>query len=114
MNAMIRTTLAATLLTLIAAPALAADSMPIPEKAQTCIACHGADGIATQDIYPHLAGQYASYLEHALREYRAGLRKNPVMTPMAAALSDDDIRKLAAYYAAQRSPLYAPSIPKTP
>jgi cytochrome c553 len=101
----------------LAAAALLAASLPAaaepaatPEKVTVCAACHGADGKATQPIYPNLAGQYASYLEQSLREYRAGERKNPVMTPQAAALSDADIRQLAAYYAALPGPLYTPSI----
>lgn len=95
-------------LLLAGAPALAAG--PTPEKVTVCAACHGADGKAMQPIYPHLAGQYANYLEQALREYRAGLRKNPVMTPQAATLTDADIRQLAEYFAAQPGPLYTPSI----
>jgi cytochrome c553 len=91
-----------------AAPAVAA---PVtPEKVTVCAACHGADGKSTQPIYPSLAGQYANYLEHALKEYRAGLRKNPIMAAQAATLTDKDIAELAAYFAAQPSPLYTPSI----
>ena len=41
--------------------------------AQTCQACHGADGNSTAAIYPRLAGQYADYLARALQEYRAGM-----------------------------------------
>ena len=50
---------------------------------------------------PRLAGQYADYLEMALKEYRSGKRPNPVMAGMAAALSDEDIADLAAYFASQ-------------
>lgn len=94
---------------LFAAPAVAGD-MATPEKVTVCTACHGADGKATQPIYPHLAGQYANYIEQALKEYRAGTRKNPVMGPQAASLTDADIRALAAYYAAQPSLLHTPTI----
>lgn len=80
-----------------------------PEKVTTCAACHGTDGKALQPIYPNLAGQYANYMEQALKEYRAGTRKNAIMAAQAAALSDADIRELAAYYSAQPSPLYTPS-----
>jgi len=92
-----------------AGPALAAD-MPTPEKVTVCAACHGADGKATQPIYPHLAGQYANYIEQALKEYRSGKRKNPIMGAQAAGLTDADIRALAAHYAAQSSLLHTPSI----
>lgn len=90
-------------------PALA-DQGATPEKVTVCAACHGADGKAVQAIYPHLAGQYANYLEQSLKEYRDGTRKNPIMAGQAAALTDADIRQLAAYYAAQPGPLYTPSI----
>jgi cytochrome c553 len=96
--------------TLLAAGPAAAGDLATPEKVTVCAACHGADGKATQPIYPHLAGQYANYLEQALREYRAGTRKNPVMGPQAATLTDADIRQLAAYYAAQPGSLHTPHI----
>jgi len=92
-----------------AGPALAGD-MATPEKVTVCSACHGADGKAAQPIYPHLAGQYANYIEHALKEYRSGKRKNPIMGAQAAGLTDADIHALAAYYSAQSSMLHTPSI----
>jgi cytochrome c553 len=81
-----------------------------PEQVATCAACHGADGKAIAPIYPHLAGQYSNYLEQALREYRSGERKNMIMGPQAKALTDADIRALAAYYAALPGPLYTPNV----
>lgn len=90
-------------------PALAEKSAP-PEKVTVCAACHGTDGKAPQALYPHLAGQYANYLEQALREYRDGTRKNPIMAGQATALTDADIRQLAAYFSAQPGPLYTPSV----
>ncbi|MGH8442414.1 MAG: c-type cytochrome [Nevskiaceae bacterium] len=90
--------------------AVAGDSAAAPEKAALCAACHGADGKAMIPIYPHLAGQYSTYIEQALREYRAGARKNPVMTPQAATLTDAEIRQLAAYYSALPGPLHTPEI----
>ena len=81
-----------------------------PAKAAVCAACHGADGKAVQPMYPNLAGQYANYLEHALREYKSGLRKNPIMGGQAASLSDADIHELAQYFSQQPSPLYTPSV----
>ncbi|NHA15800.1 cytochrome c [Thioalkalivibrio sp. XN279] len=93
---------------LLAAGALVASSAEAgnPElgkaKSATCVACHGDDGRGTAPNFPVLAGQYADYLEHALRQYRSGERNNALMAPMAAGLSDDDIADLAAYYAAMR------------
>jgi cytochrome c553 len=71
------------------------------QKAQVCEACHGPDGKSVAPTYPHLAGQYESYLIKALADYRAGRRSNPIMAPMAANLSDQDIEDLAAWFASQ-------------
>jgi len=73
-----------------------------PEAAATCVACHGRSGVGTMDEYPNLAGQYADYLAQALNDYRLGKRKNPIMQPFAQQLSQDDIRALGKYFAAQK------------
>lgn len=75
------------------------------EKSATCAACHGAQGVGEIKTYPILAGQYPSYLEHALKSYRDGSRENAIMAGFAGALSDQDIADLAAYFAAQPGPL---------
>jgi cytochrome c553 len=79
--------------------AIAGDPEAGQKKSQVCQACHGADGKGTNPIYPILAGQHADYMEHALKAYRDGSRKNAVMSGIAAPLSDQDIADLAAYYA---------------
>lgn len=71
------------------------------EKSAVCAACHGEAGISPAPVWPNLAGQHEDYLAQALREYQDGERKHPVMTAQAAALTPEDIRRLAAYYAAQ-------------
>ena len=71
-------------------------------KAATCAACHGADGNSPVAIYPKLAGQSADYIVKQLQEFKAGTRKDPVMGPMAAALSEQDMLEIASYYAAQK------------
>lgn len=85
----------------LALPAHAADLEKGKAKAdQVCAACHGKDGNTPIDpTYPKLAGQHRDYLEHALRDYKADRRKNPIMGAMAKPLSRDDIENLAAYYA---------------
>lgn len=72
------------------------------EKSQACAACHGPDGNSPSPQFPILAGQYADYLVHALTAYQTGKRKNPIMQPMAAPLSEQDKEDLAAYYASQK------------
>jgi cytochrome c553 len=81
----------------------AAKGDPVAGKAKsvTCQACHGVDGKSIAPEYPNLAGQYASYMEKALRDYRDGRRTNVIMAPMAAGLSDQDIADLAAWYSMQ-------------
>jgi cytochrome c553 len=74
----------------------------VPKAGQTCVACHGNDGIGIMPEYPNLAGQHADYIEQALKAYRAGQRKNPIMGGMAAPLKDADIKALAQYYSSQR------------
>lgn len=71
------------------------------QKAQTCQACHGADGNSTDPNFPRLAGQYEDYLRQALHDYKSGARKNAIMSGMAAPLSDEDIANLAAYFASR-------------
>lgn len=81
---------------------LAADIEAGREKAaQVCAACHSPDGSAPIPGNPKLAGQYADYLEHTLRGYRSGTRPNPIMAGMAAALTDEDIANLAAWFSSQ-------------
>lgn len=75
--------------------------------AQTCAACHGADGnkpIAPDQ--PILAGQYADYLQRALMDYKIGKRTNPIMKGFAAQLSRQDIEDLATWFASQQSVLH--------
>lgn len=73
---------------------------------QSCIDCHGADGNAPiAPTYPKLGGQYGDYLAHALQQYRAGDRQNSLMTPQAAALTDQEISDLAAYFGSRTSQL---------
>lgn len=70
--------------------------------AAPCAACHGADGAATADKdTPILAGQYESYILHALKEYRSGDRQNLIMGGMVQNLSIDELKALAAWFAGQ-------------
>ncbi len=73
---------------------------------QSCADCHGADGNGPLDpSYPKLGGQYADYLAHALKAYRAGDRQHALMTGQATGLSDQDISDLAAYFASRERQL---------
>lgn len=70
-------------------------------RAAMCVACHGPGGHSVIPANPKLAGQHARYLSGALAAYKSGARSNPVMASMAAALSEQDIEDIAAYFAAQ-------------
>ena len=52
----------------------------------------------TTPDYPKLAGQYPDYLAKALRDYKSGQRKNPIMAGMAQGLTDKDIENLARIF----------------
>lgn len=67
-------------------------------KAQQCVACHGEKGITSNPQFPNLAGQNATYLEMQLNDFKSGKRNDPIMSPIAKTLSDQDIADLALYY----------------
>jgi cytochrome c553 len=87
---------------LIPVPVTAADTAAGQAKAkEICQACHGLDGNSATADYPKLGGQYPDYLAKALRDYKSGARKNPIMAGFAGALTAKDIDNVAAYYASQ-------------
>lgn len=67
-------------------------------KAVVCQACHGATGNSANPEWPSLAGLGADYISEQLKNFKDGKRNNPVMMPMAAALSPDDMANLGAYF----------------
>jgi len=82
------------------------------EKTGHCAGCHGEDGNSLIPSYPKLAGQHASYLVNQLQSFKSGTRNNAMMAPMAAALSENDMADIAAYYAEQKiSENPAPALP---
>jgi len=66
---------------------------------QVCAACHSADGSRGSPANPILQGQHAEYLVKQLQEFKTDKRSNPIMKGFASALSDDDMRHVAAFYA---------------
>jgi cytochrome c553 len=90
------------LMALGSSAASAADLAAGKAKAgEVCQACHGVDGNSASADFPKLGGQYPDYLAKALRDYKSGQRKNPIMAGFAKPLSTQDIDNLAAYYASQ-------------
>ncbi len=72
-----------------------------------CVACHGADGNSAASANPHLAGQVEQYIYKQLKNFKAvdgkpAARDNPIMAGMAAPLSDEDMKNVAAWFASQK------------
>jgi cytochrome c553 len=84
-----------------AAPAAKPDLAKGQATAQVCSACHTADGSRGSPANPILAGQHPEYLVKQLTEFKAGKRKNAIMSGLAATLSDDDMKNVAAFYASK-------------
>jgi cytochrome c553 len=72
------------------------------KKAEACAACHGPAGNSPTGAFPVLAGQTFRYLYLQLKDFNEGRRKDPVMSPMAAPLTRQDMLDLAEYFAAQK------------
>lgn len=97
------------LLSLIPVPALALGDAQAGKRivmqgndqgATACVSCHGADGKGNPAAgFPRLAGLSDKYLIKQLQDYRRGTRRNPVMQPIAAALEQQQLLDVAAYYA---------------
>ncbi len=75
-----------------------------------CIGCHGADGQGV-GAFPALAGKDAAYLADQLKNYKSGARQNPMMTPIAKGLTDEQIVTLAKYYATRGTASAAAATP---
>jgi cytochrome c553 len=69
------------------------------QKAEICQPCHGKSGVSAITGVPSLAGQQDQFLQWQLVFFRSGRRKNEQMSPMAAMLSDEDVRDLGAWFA---------------
>jgi cytochrome c553 len=68
-----------------------------------CAACHTNDGSRGSPANPILQGQHPEYLVKQLTEFKAGKRVNAIMTGMASALSEDDMKNVAAFYASKQA-----------
>jgi cytochrome c553 len=73
--------------------------------AATCMACHTADGTRGAVANPILQGQHPEYLVKQLQEFKAGKRVNAIMQGMAAPLSEEDMKHIAAFYAGKQAKL---------
>jgi len=97
-----------------AAPAAAAKpAKPDPAKGDTlfntappngvsCASCHNADGNSAIAANPKLAQQHPEYILKQLQDFKAGKRKNAVMQPMVAPLSEQDMRDIAWFVGSKK------------
>jgi cytochrome c553 len=76
---------------------LTADPLLAPEG---CVGCHGAEGLSQMLDAPNLAGEANIYIDTQLKAFRTGKRQHEIMSPIAAELTDEDIRAIADWYAA--------------
>jgi len=78
--------------------AQAGDAAAGKVRAAACVGCHGAEGVSANLPGPTLAGQHEPYLVEALKAYITEERRDPMMSPSAKELSDDDAANIAAYF----------------
>ena len=91
-------------LALILSPQAQAGGDPVQgqSKSTACQACHGPDGNSPNPSFPNIAGQQATYIVQALKDYQNGNRKNAIMAGSAGPLSEQDRQDLAAYFSSQK------------
>lgn len=89
--------------------AWAADPAAGEATAKACTGCHGAQGISAIPTVPSLAGQKDNFLQWQLVFFRSGRRANPIMGPISANLTDEELRNLGAYYASLPGPAARPA-----
>lgn len=97
----------------MATPLAANESQPAAAKVdlakgqalatQVCAACHTADGSRGSPANPILQGQHPEYLVKQLSEFKSGKRDNAIMKGFASALSEEDMKNVAAFYASKQA-----------
>ena len=86
-----------------------------PNGVAACVTCHGAHGEGdAASGYPRIAGQSQAYLGTQLGAYANDARVNPVMQPIAKAMSAEQIRDVSAWYASLAAAATVPAGPKPP
>ena len=81
--------------------------------AMPCVACHGADGLGLAAAgFPRLAGLPAAYVRKQLTDFSSGARSNPVMQPLAKALTEAEIAAVSQAVAAMPFPAPA-TVPRS-
>lgn len=78
------------------------DAQAGKQKSATCAACHGGDGNSPIAQFPTIAEQVPGYIAEQLANFKSGERADPIMAGLAAALSEQDMADLDAYYSNQK------------
>jgi len=91
----------AVLLAAATLPAFAQDPNLARNLAATCANCHGTNGQARGDMKP-LAGVPADKLVAMLADYKSGAQPATIMHQIAKGYSDEQLRLIAGYFAAQK------------
>ena len=94
--------LAASLGASLPASAQAADPNLARNLAATCANCHGTNGQARGDMKV-LAGVSAEKIIAAVADYKSGAQPATIMHQIAKGYTDEQIKLVAAYFAAQQS-----------
>jgi cytochrome c553 len=92
------------LLLLLCAPALAQDLNAARSLAATCANCHGTHGRPRGQALPPLAGMKADVMLELLADYRSGRQPGTVMPQIVKGYTEDQLRLIATYFAAQARP----------
>jgi cytochrome subunit of sulfide dehydrogenase len=85
----------------MAVPAFAAEDVNGRNWAATCTGCHGTNGYSAGGM-PGLAGLQKAYIVNAMREFKAGTRQATVMHQHAKGYTDEQIERMAEFFAAQK------------
>ena len=81
----------------------AGDPVAGKEKSALCQGCHGEDGNSATPNFPKLAGQYAAYIQKQIHDFQGNSRSDPMMSGMAAGLTDkQELLDISAYFASQK------------
>ena len=80
----------------------AGDAAAGKARSAACMACHGPGGNSLNPMWPKLAGQHPNYIKRQLEAFKAGVRKDPVMAPMALPLDEKAMDDLGAYFVSEK------------
>ena len=70
-------------------------------KSTLCQGCHGEAGYSLEELIPHLAGQYSTYIVRQLRNFQTRERDNQIMHTISMSVNNTDLADIAAYFASQ-------------